>query len=239
MTSSPLLLGICAVAAGITGSLATYLLTPAAVAASTPGSEGLSPASGVLVSSQLEKLVTTTESLERRLSMLESSDRGTGRALVLADGERASDPEILAAVEAYMTKSSGDQGSVRDMVASTLSQIRDQEDIDRDIARDEREAAQLQARVDKLADDLGLYGDQSTQLYDALWNEGAKRDELRDAMREGTGDMEAVRDEMRGLRDETALSLEQFLTAEQIETYNASNTNRRGGAGGGGGRNGG
>lgn len=240
MNSSPLLLGICAVAAGITGSLATYLLAPDAVAASTPGSEGLSPASSVLVSDQFDKLVTATESLERRLSMLESSSRGAGREIVLGEGEvltAPADPAILAAVEAYMSKASGDQGSVKDLVASTLTQIRDQEDVDREIARDERDAAQLQARVDKLTEDLGLYADQSTKLYDALFEEAAKRDDLRDLMRDGTGDMDAVRDEMRGLRDNTTLALGQFLTAEQLEAYNESNTGR-GGRNGGGGRGG-
>jgi len=234
------LLGICAVAAGITGSLATYLLAPGAVAASTPGNEVLSPASGELVSVQLDKLVTATESLERRLSMLESHNRGMGRELVLGEGEVLSapaDPAILAAVEAYMAKASGDQGSVKDLVASTLTQIRDQEDVDREIARDEREAVRLQARVDRMSEDLGLYGTQASQLYDTLWNESAKRDDLRDAMRSGTGDMDAVRDEMRGLRDDTALALEQFLTAEQIEAYNESNTGW-GGRNGGGGRGG-
>ena len=236
MNSSPLLLGICAVAAGITGSLATYLLTPDAAVASTPGSEGLSPNSSALVSGQLDKLVSTTESLERRLSMLESSNRGSGREIVLGEGEvltAPADPVILAAVEAYMSKASGDQGSVKDLVASTLTQIREQEEIDRDIARDERDAAQLLARVERLTEDLGLYGDQPTQLYDALFAEDAKRDDLRDAMRAGTGDMDAVRDEMRGLRDTTATTLSQFLTAEQIEAYNATNNRRGGGRNGG------
>ncbi|MDE0895049.1 MAG: hypothetical protein OSB10_00520 [Planctomycetota bacterium] len=241
MNTSPLLIGASLLATGLIGGATAHLFMPAPVIQNSAAGVGISPSGPTNIAEQLNSLAQATESLQKRLSMLESSASGSDRIAIAGDGLAApmpADPEILAAVEAYMAKASAKPGSVRDIVASTLTDIRTQEDVQREQEREDAKLNALQARINRLTEDLGLYPDQATKMFTALNNEQVRRDELKEEMRNGTGDKESARDSMRDLKDETTFELEQFLTAEQIESYNGSNTGggkggRRGGTFGG------
>ncbi len=238
MTIPPLLLVASLFTAGIVGGVTVHLATPTPIVSASSAGVGISPAGPTNLAERLTSLSRTTDSIENRLAMLEMAPRSADRTAIAESGEAAAlpvDQAILTAIEEYMSRATTDQGAVRDLVASTLTDIRSQEDMLRDQEREDARLLKLQERVDRMAVDLALYNDQAVKLYDALNVEQIKRDELREAARNGTADRSTERDEMRNLGAETLINLGQFLTAEQLAAYQESNTGgqRRGGGRGG------
>jgi septal ring factor EnvC (AmiA/AmiB activator) len=134
-----------------------------------------------------------------------------------------------------------DQGAVRSMITSTLDDIQAQEELEREMEREQRRLDQLQARVDRLAEQLALYPDQAASVYDIYADRDAQRDAIREDMRNGTADFTNIRESFRSLDEETDTALQGVFTAEQYTKYTEENLGNtgRGGFGGGGGRGGG
>jgi len=241
MSSSSLPIALGLVGAGLVGGLVAHFMspTPAAQARET---EALSPGSPMASSAELDTVLTQLEGLTRRLEMVEASNSLAGRTPVGGTDIPIEDAALEQAVAAVLQKQAGSGSGVQNLVANTLDQIRDQEAIDKQIQRDQQRQDALQRRVDKLTEDLGLYPDQASKMLDVLANEETQRNDLRNAMREGTADFSTIRDDMRGLSDASQASIAEFLSADQLEKYNESNSGFGGfggGRGGGGGRNGG
>ena len=171
------------------------------------------------------------DDLSQRVGSIELTPAPVLRELATEPGASIPAEQLEQAVAALLTKQAGGNVGVQDMVAETLGQIRAQEEVDRDIARDQRRVDQLQNRIDDLTEKLALYPDQASKMLGIFTDENVKRDELRDAMRNGTADMES----WRTLRDETNAAIGEVLTPEQLEQYNETNR----GFGGFGGRRGG
>lgn len=243
MTSSPLPLALGFIGAGLVGGLAAHFMAPTSPAqasetsALVPGAPAESSAESTI---ELEALQEQLATLTRRLDMLEASGSLQGRMPVGSSELPIANEELEEAVAAVLKKQSSSGSGVQELVANTLTQIRDQEALDAEIQREQRRADAMQRRIDKLTEDLGLYPDQASKMFDVLTNEETKRNELRDAMRNGTADFSTMRDDMRSLRDESQAAIAEFLSPEQLEKYNESNSGfgfgggRRGGGGGGG-----
>jgi len=219
--------------AGLVGGLTAHFLAPTPAEAKSGASEALSPA---LDDVDLGPLNVQLAALTRRLDMLEAGDslgtrRPAGDAALFLPPEQLQEA-VAAAIEGKV----GSAGSMQSMVASTLDQIRMQEEAQKQIERDQQRQDALQRRIDRLTEDLGLYPDQASKMLTILSNEDTQRNDMREAMRTGGADFANLRDDMNTLRDTTKNAVAEVLTAEQLEKYNASNN---GGFGGGGGRRGG
>lgn len=229
--SLPLVLGL--LGAGVVGGLTTHFLAPTPAEAKSTESEAISPALG---NTDIGPLSQQLAAITKRLELLEAGDALSSRRPASESPLMLPPEQLEEAVAAAIAGKVGGTSSMQSMVASTLDQIRAQEEAQKEIERDQQRQDALQRRVDRLTEDLGLYPDQATKMLDILSTESAKRDELRNAMRDGAGDFTTVRDDMSALRDSTKLAVSEVLSAEQLEKYNESNT---GFGGFGGGRRGG
>lgn len=228
--SLPLVLGL--LGAGAVGAVTATLFQP-------------TPNSTTDTSAPIERTVETNKTmatlseevqrLGRRLDMLESAPPASVRQAVGEMPITISEEALEGAVAAALAGQPGGTAGVKTLVASTLEQIRAQEDLDREIEREQRRQDGIQRRVDRLVDDLELYADQPAQMFEILNTESLKRDELRNAMRDGSATFE----DMTALRDETQNSLSKVLNSTQLEKYNESNRFNGGGGRGGGGFGGG
>lgn len=231
MTNSPLPLVAGLLGAGILGGLTATFFAPAPV--EVPTSTGaIAPAAAQVTPEQLSQVLESIDHLSKRIGTLELMPASTRREVASEPGLTLPIEELEQAIAAVLTKQAGGTSGVQNIVAESLGQIRAQEEVDRDIARDQRRVDQLQKRVDDLTEKLALYPDQASKMLGIFTDENAKRDELRDAMRNGTGDM----DSWRTLRDDTKTAIGEVLTPEQLDQYNESNQGFGGFGGFGGGR---
>ena len=223
--SLPLVLGL--LGAGAVGAVTATLLQ------SGPTSKA-DPTAPIERTVENNKTITTLaeeiKRLGRRLDMLESAPPASARQAVGEMPISISEEALEGSVAAAMARQPGGTAGVQTLVADTLEQIRAQEELDREAEREQRRLDGIQRRVDRLVEDLELYADQPTQVFEILNTESVKRDELRDAMRDGSATFE----DMTALRDEIQTSLGQVLNSTQLEKYNASNRFGGGGRGGGG-----
>lgn len=237
MNSTPLPIVLGLLGAGLIGALSAHLATPSP-AAQEPGV--IAPDTATASSAQLDELASQVESLSKRLQMLEMSTDSGARQAIGTPEMVMDDGQLEAAVTAALKGQTGELTGVKDLVATTLNQIRAQEETQQELEQQQRREEALQRRVDRLTEELGLYPDQASQMLTALATEEQKRNEMRDAMRSGTADFTTIRDDMRNLRDETTTVISGFLSADQLEKYNESNSfGGFGGGRGGGGRGGG
>lgn len=238
MNNSPLLLVGGFLAAGLVGGLAATVFAPSG---SQPNQDDSSEVilPGQDADGSLSELTDQVRVLAQRIEMLENTDslgtrRPTGEMAMSAFTEE----QLQEAVAAVIT-GSPDQGTMRTMIANTLEDLRTQEEIQKDMEREQRRLDQLQSRVDRVAEKLGLYPDQSTALYDIYADSDEKRNTLRDDMRNGTADFTTIRESMRAIGDEADVALQGLLSPEQYTQYEEENLGGGGGRGGGGGGRGG
>jgi chromosome segregation ATPase len=241
MNTPPLLLVGGFLAAGVVGGLTVHLTTPGphAEAADSvddvvlPSSAG--PTSDVAgLSQRLDSLLARIELLETAGSLSVRTPTGDLTETLLTE------KQLQEAVAAVMAKGP-DQGAVRSMITSTLDDIQAQEELEREMEREQRRLDQLQARVDRLTEQLALYPDQAAAVYDIWADRDAKRDTIREDMRNGTADFTNMRETFRSLDEEMNTALQGVFTAEQYTKYTEENlgSTGRGGFGGGGARGGG
>ena len=241
MNTPPLLIVGGFLAAGLVGGATATLLAPGQPAPDPAGdSLSLTP-DATPETRQLADLVETVAALTDRLAMLEARPTGSSRVPAGDLPDAALDAEALEAAVASALDSSSEGAAMRLMVSQALEDIRAQEEVERDIERDQRDQQRLQAQVDRLTEQLGLYPDQVTAVLDLYAAQDAKRDELRDSLRDGGGGITDVRQAFRDLNDETKAGMEGILTPEQFTTYTEQNLGGGGFGGGfgGGGRRGG
>jgi chromosome segregation ATPase len=236
MSSSSLPIALGLVGAGLIGGLVAHLFAPTpSVAAGDPAA--LAPTGATVSPEELGVVQDQLESLTRRLDMLEASD---GLAARQPAGESLlGSADLEEAVAAVLQKQAKSSEGMQSIVSDTLESIRLQEAAEKQLAADQRRADALQARIDRLTEELGLYPDQASKMFGVLETEDTKRNELRNSMREGTADFSTVRESMRGLRTDSETAMAEFLTAEQLEKYNETNSSFFGRGGGPGGNSGG
>jgi len=243
MNTPPLLLAGGFLAAGLVGGLAASLFAPTPETAQAADSDVLPAAAAPASAAEVAALRTEVERLADRLAMMGGTDGTLALRTPEGDLPRAAftEEQLEEAVAAVLTKG-GDTAAMSSLVANSLESIRAQEEVERQIERDQRDQQRMQARIDNLTERLGLYPDQATAVLDLYTEMDVKRDELRDQMRNGAGDFASLRDTMRGLQDETDAAMQGILTPEQYTTYDEENLGSfggRGGFGGGGNRGGG
>lgn len=229
-TPLPLILGL--LGAGAVGAITATLLQPAPAPAGETGAIGRTATNAA----GLEELTTELAQLSRRLEVLETAPPTSVRQAAIEAPLVIDDEKLEQAVAAALSEQPGGKAGVETLVADTLDFIRAKEEAEEELAREQRRLDAIQRNVDRLAERLELYGDQPEQLFGVLSEESARRDELRDLMRDG----QATFDDMRALRDETQTQLGQILTADQLAKYEELNDrggrgNRGGGGPGGGG----
>lgn len=227
--SIPLLIGL--IGAGAVGAITATLLQPStAPTATEPGAIERTATADTSIADLSKEVKRLTQRLEALESMPGTNSRAPAIDVPLAIDNSA----LEEAVAAALADSSTGKGGVQNLVASTLSEIRAQEEADAEAAREQRRLDGLQRYIDRLETDLELYGDQPTQVFNILNDESARRDELRDLMRDG----QATFEDMTALRDETKAALTNVLTQSQMEKYEETNRFRGFGGGNGGGRGG-
>lgn len=229
--SLPLVLGLAA--AGAIGAAAATLLQPSAPASSQEAGALAPSTSTAPTRESVAALEQHIEQLTQRIELLESAPSANIRQAAL-EIPPSFDPELVQeALAKVLSEQHGGQSGLQNLVLDTLDMREAQEEAERELEREQRRQDGIQRYVDRLAEDLELYGDQPQQLYAILDQESLRRDELRDLMRDG----QATFDDMTQLRDDTRVALEGVLTQTQLEKY--EETNRFRGFGGGGNRAGG
>lgn len=217
------LLLILAAVSGTAGGLAVWALLDHPPAAAGPGAPGAGqPSAASAVDSRIGELERQVQTLHASLTTLQRELEARGRTPMApppspgAPGPAGMPPEPLA--EAF---AGADLGSFVDSRLEAVLEARDEAERK---AREERAARArvewLDARMQRLAAELGLTEFQSGEMRRILGESEAKRDELFRTMREsGEFDRESVATAMRNLRSETEAELQIVLTPDQMERY--------------------
>jgi len=205
-------------------------------AALTPGAASQDEA----LLAQLETLQRQNDEMALRLAALESR-RDSRREEIAEEGDGMGDiqaqlAELAAALE---NPQSAQSAGLRNMVATAMDEVREQEAEDRRIEREQRDVERIQERVEEYAQELGLDAVQKQGMQNALIDESKARNELFTQMREGTMPREDMREAFTSIREGTQATLGNVLTPMQLEDYNEMAGDRGGRWGGGGGRGGG
>jgi hypothetical protein len=238
-------IALAAVAGLVGGAVGSYALTalfaPASSAPQTSTPQALTPVqaggSGAL-EGEVAALRKENNDLALRLAALES--RASRTAEQVDSGDAAGD---LAALEAQIRElaqamenpQSAQASGFRNLVASTLEEVRAQEEEERRAEREQRDVDRIVERMDEYAQELGLDAVQKKSMQDVLIAESGRRGELFTSMRDGNIPRDEVRDAFGALREETQAKLSNILTGPQLEQYNEMGGDRFGGRGGFGG----
>ncbi len=227
---------------GAAGSYAVGALTPAPAPYQASAPQALTPVSAggaEALEREVSALRKENDDLALRLAALESR-AGRTPERVEAAGDSGED---LAALEAQVRElakalenpQSAQAAGFRNLVASTLEDVRAQEEEERRAEREQREVDRIVERMDEYAQELGLDAVQRKSMQDVLLSESTRRNELFMSMREGNVPREEVREAFGAIREETQASLSNILTGPQLEQYNEMGQDRFGGRGGFGG----
>ncbi|MCH2101180.1 MAG: hypothetical protein MK209_04605 [Planctomycetes bacterium] len=124
-----------------------------------------------------------------------------------------------------------------------VDNLEKQKEEERELEREERRQEQLARRVDRMAEELGLDDYQKGEMNKVLAeSEQATRDYFAQMRESGEWDRDAMRTGMADLNDKTDQALGAFLTPDQLDKYQESNSGFSrffvGGRDGGGGRGG-
>ena len=183
---------------------------------------------------ELADLRTENRMLAQRVELLEQRPVAAAREAVPA----GPDPDVAQLQDQMRTLvaafSGGDE--LPPNVASTFRGLVDTIEEEKQEEREQRWAEareqEMNARIERLTNELGLDDYQSNELRVILEDERAKREQLfADARENGT--WTNLREEMRTVRDEVNESLELLFTPDQLELYNETERRRFGGFGGG------
>lgn len=193
------------------------------------------------LSVELADLRRENKELSLRLSTLESRSANQSREAVPV-AQTANFEELQAQLAelaaALKNPQSAQATGLRNMVATTMEEVKEAEAEGRRVEREQREIDRIVERMDKYAETLGLDNIQKKSMQDVLLTANIQRTALWTSMRDGGGiAREDIRSTMKTMTDDTQAKLGNILTVQQLETYNAE-SNDRGGRFGGGGRGG-
>lgn len=240
------LAAIAGLVGGAAGSFALNSLTaPTTSADANTSPVALNPV-GSGDSAELETEVAAlrreNDELTLRMVALESRSSRTAQPVDTDDAYAADlagmQEQLAELARALENPQSAQSAGLRDLVATTLGDVREQEEADQRAEREQREVDRIVERMDRYAQDLGLDGVQKQSMQDTLLSESTKRNELFTSMRSGDVPREQVREAFGEIRETTQATLSNILTGTQLEQYNEMSNDRWGGGGGGGGRGG-
>jgi len=231
--------------AGLVGGAAGSFAVNALTAPTKSVDESSSPAAlnpiGSGDSAELESEVASlrreNDELVLRMVALESRSSRTAQP-VDSDGASAAElagmqEQLTALALALENPQSAQSAGLRNLVASTLDDVREQEEAEQRAEREQREVDRIVERMDRYAQDLGLDAVQRQSMQDTLLSESTKRNELFSSMRSGDVPREQVRESFGEIREATQATLSNILTGTQLEQYNEMSNDRWGGGGGG------
>ena len=227
--------------AGLAGSVSAWvtsvMLAPADAKDRAPahivGAPALRPAAGSEATAGLRAEVTELEehhaALSARLMTLEQTLANRVARDPRSAGE--TDPALPGRIEPLASRARPEaaeepdaSGPFVDTVYSALQEIRADEERERDVLRQEAREARVEARLERLVDQIGIGGYQMDQMRELLlWRE-TTRDELRAA--EGLRDREGIKEDYRAMREETEDRLAGILLPEQLDAYRKSEQRR-------------
>jgi len=222
------------------GALASFLVGsgPSTEPSATATPQALNPV-GASPSSELEQEVLAlrkeNDDLALRLAALESRASRTAEEVEPSSAGKdlaALESQVRELAQALKNPQSAQSAGFRDLVASTLEDVRVQEEEERRAEREQRDIDRIVERMDDYAQELGLDAVQRQSMQDVLITESNKRNELFASMRGGDIPRDEVRSAFGTLRDETQASLSNILTGPQLEQYNEMGGGRGGWGGG-------
>ncbi len=233
---NPLLLSIVAGAvAGIASAFVTSLvLLDPAPRTTEPLALALAPASATESPDsewkhELELLGAENRELAERLNALEMrtvAEVAREAVVPTPDPAVARLEDELRELVASMTRADGQLPEVLATgVREVLTTIQEEERQEREARYAEAREAELSARLERYATELGLNAYQTNEMRALLTRERQRRDELFVEAREEANFLD-LRDHMRDLRDRTKTELERVLTASQLEKYESIDRGR-------------
>ncbi|GJM21695.1 MAG: hypothetical protein DHS20C15_16100 [Planctomycetota bacterium] len=238
---SPALLIVAAVLFGAgAGFLGGQLAAPEAA-------PGAGPSDGLVegrVTQRIDSLERDLVGLEHRLDALSvrpapmNVEPTPVQPLAQLDAEKLDRLEKLLA-QPESAQVFDDSGALISTVDAALQQIRETEEAERDRARDERRAEELDERLTELSEEIGLASYQVEDMRTLFTESGKAMGELMESMRDGGTGFADMREQMDAMRSATDTRLSEILSPQQLIDYEAAGGlgfgGRRGGFGGGGG----
>lgn len=229
--------------AGGAGAVAATALTSSAPAPA----ETTTPQLGDEILAQLEGLQEIARENAKRIEELETAPTLAPVGSMRADADGGlSEADVRAIVSELTAKEVGEPSS---MAAATVERVLEQREERERLEREQRRAQEREKRVEdrlaKMQTELGLDLGQMNQMRSLYLERDAKRDEMRQTMRQGFQDGTVTRESMgemwRTMQTEHETAVQGILTAGQYEQYQESGYDdpwggrgRRGNDGGGG-----
>jgi len=212
------------VLAGVAAGVAGAVVTTVAVMPSNPA--GAQPAviddGGLSLQRDVAALIVENESLLARVRALEERPLAPVGSRSAAPLEPTAeqielDQEMRALVSAMKDPKSQVPAALRNSVADALTEIRAQEQLERDERRRQQAEERMNERMVQLTEQLGLDAYQATQMRTIL----DKQNAFFESMRSGRddGNFADLRGAMGKFRDETNLALTNLLTPDQYAKY--------------------
>jgi hypothetical protein len=238
----PLTIGLALLAGGV-GAVVTSAVTGPSSSSAPRSLSALDPAGDVAL--QLRELAASNAQVLERLGRLEERAALTvaapGRTPAQAEHSAA---DLEAAVAAALAKMGSKDGApavvtpdFRKQVETVLALKAEEERLEREQERAQRESQMLEDRLARLQTDLGLDQRQVDGMRKAFQDADARREEMRNSMRDardgGAPDFETMRTQWQALATAQDTQIQSILTPSQFEQYKASNPDpRMGGRGG-------
>jgi hypothetical protein len=235
----PLILAVGFAAGGI-GAVAATALRPES--APTTGASALDPTSDI--DAQLRAFGEVSARIEERLTKLEAAVAMSVPTHVRMPAAVDNEPVDLEALvaDAVAKLNTAPTGAVvapefRKQVEAVIQLGREEERQKREQERLAREAQLLEDRLAKLQTDLGLDGRQVEGMRQLFLDTDAKREEMRNSMRDardgGGANFEDMRSQWQTLATGMDTRMQTILTPSQYDAYKASNPDRGFGGRGG------
>ena len=159
---------------------------------------------------------TRMQALESRVSSIELRPEPSDRRVVA--GESTLDAEFKAEVRAWMAESRSQPGAVRQAeVEETLYQIREAEQRERALVKDQQRAQKTEYALEKLSEQLGLRADQVDDMRVLYDREREAQSEVKRMWAENP-DPEVVGQVKADRRREHNEELARILTPDQLAT---------------------
>ena len=197
---------------------------------------------------RLTALQQTADANARRIEDLEAAPALAPVGGARTDAAGLTEDEVRALISEVSAAEVGEPGT---MAAATVERVLEQREERERLERDQRRAAERERRVEdrlaKMQQELGLDLGQMNQMRALYLERDAKRDEMRQTIRQGFEDGTMNRESMgelwKTMQTEHETALQGILTPGQFEQYQESGYDDpwggRGGRGGRGGDNGG
>jgi hypothetical protein len=183
--------------------------------------------------------VADTQQLRDEISALEASNGSLRQQFEMQASSIAMLDERISNLSEWEATTESDALAFADMptgqafegqVNAVIEQREAALALERTEQRAERQAAALESRVERLAEELGLDAQQTEQFGEIIGETGEKRTAMFLEMREsGDFDRETMRSEMTTMREDEYSQLEGVLTPEQLTQYKDSNSSGFGG----------